>query len=62
MDPIRIRRVPRSIARGEAAPLCLLLSAVMALVLLSLAVAQPPDDTRPGFLLARHDAVKAPRS
>lgn len=62
MDPIRIRRVPRSIARGEAGPLCLLVSAAMALVLIALALAQPRDDTPPAFILARDYAVKAPHS
>jgi hypothetical protein len=62
MAPIRARRVPRSIARSGAGPLCLLVSAVMALVLLGLALAQPPDVTRPGFATARHYAAKAPHS
>jgi len=62
MHPIRARHVPRSIARGETGPLCLLVTAVMALVLVGLLLARPADDTRQGFLVARHSEVRAPHS
>jgi hypothetical protein len=54
MAPVRVRQVPRCIARRESGPRCAALIALMALILLGLLFAQPRTMFDGGFLVARH--------